>query len=956
MQSGGHYVPVEIVENILLHVPAICVLTTCRSVSKAWRDIICNSPELYHYSLTGLRLLRRGNKQPTTPRITPIAFEILARFWAKLARQGIFVEPPPPPSSSKNRALRSTWRDLNRNWFTELAGQARLQLRARAYELAEQFANITLEAPFLAPSGNPDAVFEREHLLSLDITARSNWLSVISIITPATAPYKGMWTSKFKDVMIAMTNALHNNTPVMLDSSRPLALLLSLKYVDGSNVVGQDTLALEECEPFGASIPPSAHLPIELFEQILLHLPPVTLVTTCRLVSPVWKSLIEDTSRPLKHYSTTGRPLSGGASSAGTTGTVTPMASYVLGKFWKKLLEEIPRVNEAPETAPELHTDATVSDLCSCGTPLAELRRYFPQDDAILHKIVPQFEYIIPKVIHINTASTESPNPSIPSMKDRADDASATTREPHDLESYNRDLSTNTTVLNHRLKTIHIPSLPLMITPMAIDVLDIFWKHLVHITSDGKLDSLIDEPTEPQGTANPPSGPEREMLKAFKRCSILQDTIANFTPILDRTPLTTNPQLSVAFLAKTKYPYGRRICEDKLHMLRQHTQSTGPLTARFLVDVVAIALHRHISRTAVYASEFSSYDGWPTRPQINLGVRYGFADRGWGRSYLGYRYIAVPSQSPEPPTVAVPHLPLEIVEQIILNLPPATVITTCRAVSRVWKSLIETSPSLKCYSTTGLTPSQDREVYSTSILTPLATTVLSKFWQQLGSRIRTIPGSFGVTPAFITYHCLCTKGWAGAAPVRKVKQLLRKHNPFHKTVEQFESILQIPLTAGKHSGRPSKLWLISVFAKCPWLFPMEPWLHVDLERQEGERLTVRSLIDALSTILNREPPTSHASEMARLVAKTDETYHFNVLTHSPGDPKSCFLASMPNCAAMHLAFYTECECKGDEQEPVVQDNIVFLLGPDAAELPLAVWFAKEADEPLSSTYQTAPTS
>ncbi|KAK6340549.1 hypothetical protein TWF696_008876 [Orbilia brochopaga] len=74
----------------------------------------------------------------------------------------------------------------------------------------------------------------------------------------------------------------------------------------------------------------------------------------------------------------------------------------------------------------------------------------------------------------------------------------------------------------------------------------------------------------------------------------------------------------------------------------------------------------------------------------------------------------------------------ETLELILLNLPPLTLITTCRLVSRTWKALIETSPSLKYYTSTGLqlhpdpsAPSQD------CIFTPLAIDVLHLFWQRL---------------------------------------------------------------------------------------------------------------------------------------------------------------------------------------------------------------------------------
>ncbi|KAK6350663.1 hypothetical protein TWF718_003848 [Orbilia javanica] len=103
----------ELAEKILLNVPAIDVLTKCRGVCKAWRDLIDNtSPDLKYWSTSGLK---RPNLDATTVKpsrvhsrvtpdrdrhpqlLTPIAVEIISIFWKRLAKGGITVATPQRP-------------------------------------------------------------------------------------------------------------------------------------------------------------------------------------------------------------------------------------------------------------------------------------------------------------------------------------------------------------------------------------------------------------------------------------------------------------------------------------------------------------------------------------------------------------------------------------------------------------------------------------------------------------------------------------------------------------------------------------------------------------------------------------------------------------------------------------------------------------------------------------------
>ncbi|KAK6511192.1 hypothetical protein TWF481_000113 [Arthrobotrys musiformis] len=105
----------EILEAILLDVPAIDLLLNCRGVCKTWKDLIeTTSPDLRYYSFSGLRRPRAGSDEEkerprtpdeilpsfeygvpqdkttkTTPVLTPIALEILAIFWKRLAKKAV---------------------------------------------------------------------------------------------------------------------------------------------------------------------------------------------------------------------------------------------------------------------------------------------------------------------------------------------------------------------------------------------------------------------------------------------------------------------------------------------------------------------------------------------------------------------------------------------------------------------------------------------------------------------------------------------------------------------------------------------------------------------------------------------------------------------------------------------------------------------------------------------------
>ncbi|KAK6534764.1 hypothetical protein TWF281_006065 [Arthrobotrys megalospora] len=123
----------ELVEKILLEVPAIDVLTKCRGVCKAWKDLIeTSSEDLKYYSTSGLmrpdpnavkskpsraRPRSTPDRKPHPQLLTPIAIDILSIFWKRLAKGGITVSPP-----RVSRRQRLAERSLERS---ERTGQQR---------------------------------------------------------------------------------------------------------------------------------------------------------------------------------------------------------------------------------------------------------------------------------------------------------------------------------------------------------------------------------------------------------------------------------------------------------------------------------------------------------------------------------------------------------------------------------------------------------------------------------------------------------------------------------------------------------------------------------------------------------------------------------------------------------------------------------------------------------------
>lgn len=94
-----------------------------------------------------------------------------------------------------------------------------------------------------------------------------------------------------------------------------------------------------------------------------------------------------------------------------------------------------------------------------------------------------------------------------------------------------------------------------------------------------------------------------------------------------------------------------------------------------------------------------------------------------------------PLHRPRNPTATLSALPPEILEQILLYLPPKALLTRFRLICKSWTSLITTSTALKYYSTTStLLPTSERQIKWYQYLydfNPVFLDVLYRFWKRL---------------------------------------------------------------------------------------------------------------------------------------------------------------------------------------------------------------------------------
>ncbi|KAF3934566.1 hypothetical protein ABW19_dt0210515 [Dactylella cylindrospora] len=100
IRLGQFELPVDLFEDILVYVPAVQFLTTCRQVCKAWGALIERPTN--NVNLQGLRFYGCCLDPPDPdPRLnlekSPIGLYIISIFWKKLTRGLDFLPSPPTP-------------------------------------------------------------------------------------------------------------------------------------------------------------------------------------------------------------------------------------------------------------------------------------------------------------------------------------------------------------------------------------------------------------------------------------------------------------------------------------------------------------------------------------------------------------------------------------------------------------------------------------------------------------------------------------------------------------------------------------------------------------------------------------------------------------------------------------------------------------------------------------------
>ncbi|KAF3927050.1 hypothetical protein AA313_de0200198 [Arthrobotrys entomopaga] len=194
-QTSPVFLVPEILESILIHLPAFTVLVKCRQVSKTWQTVIDSSPSLRYYATVGLRLDKQTQHErlyvyespyshlhtrayaPIQVQvITPMAMELLASFWIKLMTKGynihlraslenIFqdvVRPHerdfasgagPAPSLESNDPSSSALQNVRKKRVKESKEERnRRRFKSEIERLYKKFALITHRVPLLDPA------------------------------------------------------------------------------------------------------------------------------------------------------------------------------------------------------------------------------------------------------------------------------------------------------------------------------------------------------------------------------------------------------------------------------------------------------------------------------------------------------------------------------------------------------------------------------------------------------------------------------------------------------------------------------------------------------------------------------------------------------------------------------------------------------------------------------------
>ncbi|EPS45540.1 hypothetical protein H072_464 [Dactylellina haptotyla CBS 200.50] len=285
----------EILELILLHIPAIELLTTCHAVCKKWKNIIETSEEVGFYATTGLRkselkIYPRGTKNvDEIPRFaTPMALEVLSRFWRKLARNCIDLKlevgiHPHDETRSDNigeyliRASLAMFADLHRAIIytfhdaPPITNRTHLNLYIKG--LYAQFNSIVKRVPLLVPRVDAMCAFHAlsssnwayirckrtnglmaGHMEMVGIDMPPNWYETLYKLSAMTFYYSP------RGVLEEEPQKPHG-TPVCLEDTEKAKFSLKFHYLFGYGGEGDESIEFGSSPPYVVSFSEVSRVP-----------------------------------------------------------------------------------------------------------------------------------------------------------------------------------------------------------------------------------------------------------------------------------------------------------------------------------------------------------------------------------------------------------------------------------------------------------------------------------------------------------------------------------------------------------------------------------------------------------------------------------------------------------------------------------------------------------------------
>ncbi|KAF3915822.1 hypothetical protein ABW21_db0207258 [Orbilia brochopaga] len=264
----------DILDKILSHVPARDIMHSCRLVCKEWNQFIKLSrgqpvdtiaPQPHTRGTRGTRRPREVVQKPQL--ITPMALDVLAAFWKRLAEIGIdsnlmvtdkidWGTPLPPrfrsgPSLTTEETLRTLFRE--HMWSERRLPEAlpeqvnRQKLLRKIHELYEEFAEIVDATPFSDPddrSARPIVEVVVKGVTNWAYIDRQAFENVGHQISEGLRPAASLKMPKsWADTLHMMAAAVYGYSPLgTIDFGDGDGMFESVTKWDGFGIVGSGPL------------------------------------------------------------------------------------------------------------------------------------------------------------------------------------------------------------------------------------------------------------------------------------------------------------------------------------------------------------------------------------------------------------------------------------------------------------------------------------------------------------------------------------------------------------------------------------------------------------------------------------------------------------------------------------------------------------------------------------------